>query len=259
VVVLLTKDRPAVETQGEASTISGVSQDPKKIVEVRFSEIVDAPWMMSWVSGLSPLVTRSASTVQVPPRSLARTLGHKRISAQRRSMSSPPPTHPPTFKSTPDICDDFEDTIRVVDPTLGFQNFGGKTRFGGQAVTVKCFEDNSMVKHLAKSMDGTNKVMVVDGGGSRRRALLGDQVAADCVEQGWEGLVLFGSIRDVDEIGALNLGVQALGSHPCKTVKRNEGQINVPVSFGGVEIREGDWIVCDNNGIVVTDADPRKK
>lgn len=146
-----------------------------------------------------------------------------------------------------------------MDPSLGFQNFGGRRHFGGQAVTVKCFEDNSLVKRLAATMDGTGRVMVVDGGGSRRRALLGDQVAAECVAGGWEGLVLYGSIRDVDEIGALDLGVQALGSHPCKTIKRDEGQVNVPVVFGGVEICDGDWIVCDNNGIVVNKTDPRKK
>jgi regulator of ribonuclease activity A len=163
-----------------------------------------------------------------------------------------------SFKSTPDICDDYERTIRIVDPSIGLRNFGGRTRFGGQAITVKCFEDNSKVKELAKTMDGRNKVMVVDGGGSRRRALLGDIVAADCVEQGWEGLVIFGSIRDVDEISKLDLGVQALGSHPQKTEKRNEGQVNVPVSFGGVTIHPGDFIVCDNNGIVVNDTDPRE-
>jgi regulator of ribonuclease activity A len=176
------------------------------------------------------------------------------------STSSTPTLTTAAFKSTPDICDDFDDdTVRVVDPTIGLKNLGGRTHFGGQVVTVKCFEDNSIVKQVATSMDGKNKVLVVDGGGSKRRALLGDQVAADFVSNGWEGLVLFGSIRDVDEIAALNLGVQALGSHPCKTIKRNEGQINVPVSFGGIVIREGDWIVCDNNGIVLTDTDPRTK
>jgi regulator of ribonuclease activity A len=180
-----------------------------------------------------------------------------------RIMSSSPTSSSTTplssFKTTPDICDDYEATIRVMDPSLGFRNFGGKKHFGGQAVTVKCFEDNSCVKELAKSMDGRNKVMVVDGGGSRRRALLGDMVAADCVQQGWEGLVIYGSIRDVDEIGQLDLGVQALGTHPQKTEKRGEGQVNVSVTFGGVTIHPGNYIVCDNNGIVVNETDPRKE
>ena len=163
-----------------------------------------------------------------------------------------------SFKTTPDICDDCESTIRVMDPSLGFRNFGGKTHFGGEVVTVKCHEDNSKVKELAQTMNGHGKVMVVDGGGSRRRALLGDMVAGDCVQQGWEGLVIYGCIRDVDEISDLNLGVQALGCHPMKTQKRNEGQVNVPVVFGGVTIQEGDYIVCDNNGIVVNGTDPRE-
>ena len=176
---------------------------------------------------------------------------------QRHSLSTKNDTS--LFPTTPDICDNCIDTIRVIDPSLGFSNFGGKTHFGGQAVTVKCYEDNSMVKHLAKNVDGTGKVIVVDGGGSKRRALLGDMVASDCIQSGWEGLVIYGCIRDVEEVSGLDeLGVQALGSHPIPTTKRNEGQIDAPVTFGGVTIVPGDWIVCDNNGIVVNATDPRE-
>lgn len=173
------------------------------------------------------------------------TAGPRKRSVSRMSTSA-------KFASTPDLCDEFEDTIRIVDPSLGFSNYGGKTRFGGEIVTVKCFEDNSMVKQLAKT-DGTGKVMVVDGGGSRRRALLGDQVALDCVNSNWEGLVIYGSIRDVDEIANLNLGVQTLGPSPMKTIKRNEGQTGIPVTFGGVTFHNGECVVCDNNGIVVNE------
>lgn len=120
-------------------------------------------------------------------------------------MSTSTTTTKQQLKPTTDLCDDFESTIKVIDPTLGLRNFGGKTHFGGTVVTVKCHEDNSLVKQLAIT-DGSGKVMVVDGGGSRRRALLGDQVAADCVENKWEGLVIYGSIRDVDEIQQLDLG-----------------------------------------------------
>jgi regulator of ribonuclease activity A len=158
------------------------------------------------------------------------------------------------FPSTPDLCDAFEDSIRTVDPSLGFRNYGGKSRFGGKVVTVKCFEDNSLVKELAKT-DGTGTVMVVDGGGSRRRALLGDQVAWECMTNGWEGLVIYGCVRDVDEIAELHLGVQALGPAPNKSIKRNEGQVSVPITFGGVTFTDGDCVVCDNNGIVVNDSD----
>jgi regulator of ribonuclease activity A len=165
-----------------------------------------------------------------------------------RTMSSS--RTPNLLKSTPDLCDEYEETIRVLDPI--FTNYGGPSRFAGTVVTVKCYEDNSVIKQLATEMDGTGRVMVVDGGGSRRRALLGDMVAADLVKQLWAGIVIYGSIRDVDEIRALEtLGVQALGTHPMKTQKRNEGQVNIPVTFAGVTIYPGDYIACDNNGIVV--------
>jgi regulator of ribonuclease activity A len=163
------------------------------------------------------------------------------------SLTPPPPT---LLKSTPDLCDEYEETIRVLDPI--FTNYGGASRFAGTVVTVQCYEDNSVLKQLATEMHGSGCVMVVDGGGSRRRALLGDMVAADLVKQHWAGIVIYGSIRDVDEIRALEtLGVQALGTHPRKTQKRNEGQVNIPVTFAGVTIFPGDYIACDNNGIVV--------
>jgi regulator of ribonuclease activity A len=187
-------------------------------------------------------------------RKIART--SLRLSQSPRTQIAPMSTA--SFPSTPDLCDAFEETIRIVDPSLGFRNFGGKTLFGGQVVTVICFEDNSLVKQLAKT-DGTGKVMVVDGGGSRRRALLGDQVALDCVKSGWEGLVIYGSIRDVDEIGELELGVQTLGPAPMKTIKRNEGQTDIPVTFGGATFTNGDCVVCDNNGIVVNAHNMRSK
>eukprot|EP00529_Nitzschia_sp_RCC80_P035585 CAMPEP_0113468002 /NCGR_PEP_ID=MMETSP0014_2-20120614/15112_1 /TAXON_ID=2857 /ORGANISM="Nitzschia sp." /LENGTH=181 /DNA_ID=CAMNT_0000360341 /DNA_START=105 /DNA_END=650 /DNA_ORIENTATION=- /assembly_acc=CAM_ASM_000159 len=167
----------------------------------------------------------------------------------------------PSFKTTPDICDDIDDdNLQIVDPAVGIHCVGSthKSHFGGQIVTVKCHEDNSLIKKLATSMDGTSKVMVVDGGGSRRRALLGDQVASSLVESNWEGIVIYGSIRDIDEIQQLHeLSVYALGTHPRKTEKRNEGQVGIPVKFGGVTFHPGHWIVCDNNGIVVSEKDPR--
>jgi regulator of ribonuclease activity A len=181
---------------------------------------------------------------------------HRRLSSSSSSSSSSI-----EFAATPDVCDDVGDErIRVIDPTLGLKNLGGRKKFGGQVVTVKCYEDNSMIKHLAKNVNGTGKVIVVDGGGSKRRALLGDMVATDCINNGWEGLVIYGCIRDVDEISNMkDLGVHALGTHPQKTIKRNEGQINIPITFGGITINNDDWIVCDNNGIVVNEIDPRQE
>ena len=153
------------------------------------------------------------------------------------------------MKSTPDLCDVYEGGISVLDPI--FTNFGGRERFYGEAVTVKCFEDNSTVKELAGTA-GKGRVMVVDGGGSLRRALLGDMVGANALANGWAGFVIYGSIRDVDELGAMDLGVQALATHPMKTEKKGVGDLDVPVTFAGVTIHPRDFVACDNNGIVVS-------
>ena len=95
--------------------------------------------------------------------------------------------------------------------------------------------------------------MVVDGGGSKRAALLGDMLAEKAVSNGWAGLIIYGCIRDVDVIGKTELGVQALGTHPRKTEKHGVGQLNVPVTFGGVTFYPGHYIYADNNGIVVAE------
>lgn len=149
---------------------------------------------------------------------------------------------------TPDLCDDHPDLL-VVEP--GFQNFGGIDAFGGEIVTVKCFEDNSIVKEQVAT-PGNGRVMVVDGGGSRRAALLGDMLAEKAASNGWAGLVINGCIRDVDVIRQTRLGVQALATHPRKTEKRGVGDLNVAVSFGGVTFHPGHYIYADNNGIVVS-------
>lgn len=148
---------------------------------------------------------------------------------------------------TPDLCDAYPE-VAVVEPM--FANFGGRDSFGGQIVTVKCFEDNSVVKAQVEQ-PGKGKVMVVDGGGSMRRAMLGDMLAAKAAENGWEGIIIYGCVRDVDVLAEIDLGVQALGSHPMKTEKRDIGDLNVEVSFGGVTFRPGDYVYADNNGIIV--------
>lgn len=150
---------------------------------------------------------------------------------------------------TPDLCDDYPE-ILVVEP--GFQNFGGIDAFGGEIVTVKCFEDNSVVKEQVAT-PGNGRVMVVDGGGSRRAALLGDMLAEKAASNGWAGLIINGCIRDVDVIRKTRLGVQALATHPRKTEKRGVGELNVPVSFGGVTFIPGHYVYADNNGIVVSE------
>ncbi|MEH6516572.1 MAG: ribonuclease E activity regulator RraA [Halioglobus sp.] len=150
--------------------------------------------------------------------------------------------------STPDLSDNTPQA-RAIE--LQFTNYGGVQAFSGQVVTIKCHEDNSLVKQ-AVSEAGEGRVIVVDGGGSRRRALLGDMLAEQAASNDWAGLVIYGVIRDVDEIGATALGVQALGSVPIKTEKLGVGQRDITVSFGGVDVSPGDYLYADNNGVLVS-------
>tara|TARA_Y100001951_G_C11270343_1_gene258320 strand:+ start:102 stop:587 length:486 start_codon:yes stop_codon:yes gene_type:complete len=148
----------------------------------------------------------------------------------------------------PDLCDAHADCIRVAEPI--FTNYGATLCFGGEIVTVKCFEDNSKVKQLVAT-NGHGKVLVVDGGGSKRHALLGDMLAEQAAANGWQGIILNGCIRDIDIIRQTPLGVQALGIHPMKTDKRDLGDINLTVTFAGVDFIPGQYVYADNNGILV--------
>lgn len=150
---------------------------------------------------------------------------------------------------TCDLCDEHPEEVSVVTG-LQWLDFGGRRRFGGRIETVKCFEDNSRVKeHLGT--DGQGRVLVVDGGGSLRNALMGDMIAENAVKNGWEGVIIYGGCRDVDALAELDIGVFALGCVPVKSVRRGEGQLNIPVTFGGVTFRPGDHVYADRNGIIV--------
>ncbi len=151
----------------------------------------------------------------------------------------------------PDLCDQHGDTLQVADPL--FHDFGGKPLFYGQAVTLSCYEDNSLVRELV-NRPGQGRVMVIDGGGSLRRALLGDQLAIKAAEQGWEGIVIFGAVRDVGTLATLALGVKALAACPVKTEKLGQGELDAVVSFAGVTIHPGDYVYADLNGVLVSAA-----
>lgn len=153
--------------------------------------------------------------------------------------------------STPDLCDAHPDRARVVTG-LHWRSYGGLSAFAGPIDTVKCFDDNSRVKErLAEPGDG--RVLVVDGGGSLRHALIGDMIAERAAAGGWAGVIIHGACRDVDQLAGLKIGIVALGSVPIKSVRRGEGQLNVPVSFGGVTFRPGEHVYADANGIIVAD------
>lgn len=151
-------------------------------------------------------------------------------------------------QSTSDLYDQYGERLRVL-PQM-FQDFGGRARFSGEVVTVRCFEDNSRVKELMSS-PGAGKVLLVDGGGSLRCALLGDLIAAEGVAHGWEGVVIHGCVRDRIALKSLALGVRALGSTPRKSVRRGEGQSQIVVDIGGIACHPGDRLVADEDGIVL--------
>lgn len=151
--------------------------------------------------------------------------------------------------SVPDICDAFGDQIAVLDPL--FRDYGGRRRFGGEIATIRCFEDNSLVGEAVRG-PGEGRVLVVDGGGSLRRALLGDQLAAAAAANGWNGLLINGCVRDVEILETIDLGVRALAAIPVKTDKRGEGQRNVPLRFAGASMEPGYWLYADANGVIVT-------
>jgi len=155
-----------------------------------------------------------------------------------------------TFKTT-DLCDEHGDHARVLQPI--FQDLGGRPDFVGPALTVRCFEDNSRIKELSQQ-PGEGRVLVVDGGGSDRCALLGDIIAEDLVKNGWAGALIYGQVRDKAVLTGLPLAIKALGVSPRKSVKRNEGQIGEPVTFAGQTIRSGDHLYADADGVIILDA-----
>ena len=150
---------------------------------------------------------------------------------------------------TADLCDAHEDKVRVLDPM--FSSFGGRTAFFGRIATLKLFEDNSMVRQALES-PGEGRVLVIDGGGSLRRALVGDQLATLGVANDWAGIIVYGCIRDSRAISEMDIGVYAIDTHPMKTVKRNVGEADIPVSFGGVTFVPGEWLYADEDGVIVS-------
>ena len=152
---------------------------------------------------------------------------------------------------TTDLCDAHEGKLRVAAPI--FRSYGGKTAFHGRVATLKLFEDNGLVRQTLDT-PGEDRVLVIDGGGSLRCALLGDQLAALAVKNGWAGVVVWGCIRDSQAIAAMAIGVFALATHPQKTVKKNLGDADVPVSCAGIEFRPDDWLYADADGLIVSAA-----
>lgn len=154
--------------------------------------------------------------------------------------------------TTCDLYDHHEADARVIHAQFG--DFGARTSFCGKAVTARCHEDNSVVKRLA-AQPGRGKVMIVDGAGSLRCALLGDMIAQNAVDNGWEGIIILGAVRDRALLAAMDIGVKALGTTPRKSVRRDVGDIDIAIEMGGVLILPGDQIFADPDGVLILSPD----
>lgn len=150
---------------------------------------------------------------------------------------------------TADLCDDFVEELAICK--LSFQSYGGKRVFSGPISTVKVFEDNVLVKDALQTIP-EGHVLVVDGGGSRERALMGDMLAEIAVNRNLAGVIINGCVRDTEDLGQMNLGVLALGSFPLKSRKEGLGEKEIPVVIGDVEFRPGDYVYADGDGIVIS-------
>lgn len=151
---------------------------------------------------------------------------------------------------TADLVDEHDALVRLCE--LPFRRFGRVGSFWGPIATVQCFEDNALLKSVLQG-PGHGRVMVVDGGGSTRRALVGDQMAAILRASGWAGILINGAVRDCAEIDGMEVGVFCLGTSPKRGAKAGAGRAEVPVSFGGVDFRPGQYVYCDADGVLVSD------
>ena len=151
--------------------------------------------------------------------------------------------------NTSELCDTYADLVDVVEPM--FSTYGGRNSFGGVITTVKCFEANGLISELVKE-NGVGRVLLIDGGGSLRRALLDAELATTAMENGWEGIVCYGSVREVDALGDLDIGIQALASIPVGADDTDVGETDLPVNFGGVTFLPDDHLYADTTGIILS-------
>ncbi|GAA4274947.1 ribonuclease E activity regulator RraA [Aquimarina gracilis] len=153
-----------------------------------------------------------------------------------------------TFQ-TADLSDQYPNDLLCASPI--FKSFGKKTAFWGEITTIKLFEDNSFVRQQLGT-DGTGKVLVVDGGGSLRCALVGDRLAQLAIDNNWEGIIVYGCIRDSRIINEMNVGIRAINTCPIKSIKRNIGELDIPVKFAEIEFTPGNFIYVDEDGILTS-------
>ncbi len=153
-------------------------------------------------------------------------------------------------RPTTDLCDAHPARVHAAEPV--FRDFGGRVAFAGPIATLKVFEDNALVRSALET-PGNGRVLVVDGGGSKRSALVGGNLGQLAVQNGWEGIVVFGCVRDTAELAAADVAVKALAAHPMKSAKRGAGEKDVAVTFAGVTFEPGAWVYGDADGVIVAD------
>jgi len=151
--------------------------------------------------------------------------------------------------NTSELCDFYADLIDVVDPI--FCNYGGRHSFAGKVVTLKCFEQSGLITEIINT-NGIGKVLVIDGGGSTRRALIDETIAQCAADNNWEGIVCFGSVRHVDALEDIDIGIQALVAIPVGASEKNIGEADVAINFAGVTLLPDDHIYADNTGIILS-------
>jgi regulator of ribonuclease activity A len=149
----------------------------------------------------------------------------------------------------PDICDKYEEQVELLD--LPLQNYGQRDAFFGEVVTVRCFHDNSKVREVL-SQNGKGKVLFVDGNGSCKKALLGDQLAIMAIENDWEGIIVYGAVRDVAQLSQMDLGIKALAASPFKTACNGAGEVNVSITMNRQTVLPGDYVYADWNGTLIS-------
>lgn len=147
------------------------------------------------------------------------------------------------------LCDLYADTIDVVEPLL--TNFGGRNSFAGEVVTIKCFESVGLI-YKTLVQNGAGKVLLIDGGGSLRRALVNSDIAELAVENDWEGIIVNGCVREVDFLEELEIGIQAITAIPVGGEDNDIGEVNVPVNFAGVTFLPEDIVYADSTGIILS-------
>ena len=151
--------------------------------------------------------------------------------------------------NTSELCDLFAASVDVVDPI--FASFGGRYSFGGEITTVKCFEDRGLIDRVL-AQPGAGKVLLIDGGGSNRRALFDASSAQVAIDNDWEGVVIYGSVREVDSLAELDLGVLAVAAIPVNAESESIGEVDVPVNFGGVTFLPEDHLYADSTGVILS-------